>query len=273
MNVRALIAVSAALVFGGFCFASGAARASDSAPPCKAPSDLTNLDQSLPHTSALLRAGMPVKVVAIGSSSTAGAGASSPTASYPSRLAVELSAQFPKSTITVVNRGINGQEAADMLARLKSDVVDEKPDLVIWQVGTNSVLRDQSVENVGVQIDAGIAQMKQVGADVILVDPQFAPRVIAKAETADMIKLISDSAKKNNVGVFHRFAIMQHWREVAAIPFEAFVTPDGLHHNDWGYACWAKLMSTAIAHAASRPTLSAHAAPAAVRPAVVTPAE
>ena len=71
-----------------------------------------------------------------------GAGASSPAASYPSRLEVELKAAFPDAHITVLNRGVNGEDAADMLARFDKAVFAEQPDLVIWQVGTNSVLRD-----------------------------------------------------------------------------------------------------------------------------------
>src|SRR5262245_41818532 len=116
MNVKALPIVSAALIFGGFCFASGAAQASEPVPACKAPAGLTNIEYPLPHTSALIAAGQPMKIIAIGSSSTAGAGASTPAASYPSRLAVELGERFPNSKITVINRGINGQEAGDILA-------------------------------------------------------------------------------------------------------------------------------------------------------------
>ena len=62
--------------------------------------------------------------------------------SYPSRLAVELKALFPRVAITVLNRGVSGETARDMLARFDRDVIAEKPDLVLWQVGTNSVLRD-----------------------------------------------------------------------------------------------------------------------------------
>ena len=90
------------------------------------------------------RRGKPLKIVALGSSSTYGAGASTSAASYPSRLADELSRRFPGHEITVLNRGVNGDEAADMLARLDTAVIAEKPDLVLWQVGTNSVLRDKA---------------------------------------------------------------------------------------------------------------------------------
>ena len=81
------------------------------------PSELTRLASPLARTAKHLASGEPLKIVAIGSSSTAGAGASSPAHSYPSRLAVELATLFPKQPITVVNRGVNGEETPDMLAR------------------------------------------------------------------------------------------------------------------------------------------------------------
>ncbi len=63
--------------------------------------------------------------------------------SYPSRLQVELEALMPRVPITVVNRGVNGEESHDMLARFERDVLAEHPDLVVWQVGSNAVLRDR----------------------------------------------------------------------------------------------------------------------------------
>ena len=101
-----------------------------------------HFDYPLPRTARRLAAGQPIKIVALGSSSTVGLGATSSSASYPSRLAAELTARFPESDITVLNRGANGEEAAEMLARLETSVVVENPDLVIWQLGTNSVLEE-----------------------------------------------------------------------------------------------------------------------------------
>jgi len=259
---HSLFFTSVALLFGGFYFVSAARAAEGGPPPCKAPASLTDLEQPLPHTAARIAAGEPVKIVTIGSSSTAGSGASKPDASYPSRLAVDLAAQFPRAQVTVINRGINGQESGDMLARLKADVLDEKPTLVIWQVGTNSVLRDHPLDEVSKHIDKGLELIKEANADVILVDPQYAPRVLDKPHEAEaMVTMIDRKARRYRVGVFHRFAVMRHWREASSIPFETFTAPDGLHHNDWSYACWAKLLTAGITHAVTKPTLSAHAAP------------
>ena len=226
-------------------------------PVCSAPDDMTRLMNPLARTGKRIAAGEPVKIVAFGSSSTAGAFASSPDKSYPSRLAVELKERFPGQPITVVNRGVNGEEAPDMLARLDAEVMSEKPDLILWQVGTNALLRDASMGATNAQILEGLKRMKVSGADVVLIDPQFAPMVVAKKETDEMVHLLATTAKAQNVDLFRRFAVMRHWRHVARLPFEAFISPDDLHMNDWSYACVAKLLGGAIAEAATRTTLTA----------------
>ena len=226
---------------------------------CSAPADLARLDRALNRVTQRLTAGLPITIVAVGSSSTAGAGASSPNHSYPSRLAVELQQLFPGHPITVINRGVNGEEASDMLARLDQSVLAEKPDLVLWQIGTNAVLRDYDLQPLRATIHEGLVRLKASGADVVLIDPQFAPRVIAKAEIEGTVNLISTLAKQDNVDLFRRFALMRNWREASGIPFETFVSPDNLHMNDWGYACVAKILASAIADAAARPILTAGA--------------
>ncbi len=239
--------------------ASSEPLASTANATCSAPANLARLDRALDRTAGRLAAGDPITIVAIGSSSTAGVGASSPDHSYPSRLAVELQQLFPGHLITVLNRGVNGEEAADMLTRLDQIVLVEKPDLVLWQVGTNAALHDYDLQPAGAAIHEGLLRLKASGTDVVLVDPQFAPQVIAKPEIDAVVSLIATLAKQDNVDLFHRFAIMQNWREASGIPFETFVTPDNIHMNDWGYACVASILAGAIADATSRPILTAKA--------------
>lgn len=227
------------------------------APNCSAPDDVTRLMNPLSRTGKRIAAGETVKIVAVGSSSTAGAGASSPDKSYPSRLAIELKDRFPSQPITVINRGVNGEEAADMVKRLDDGVLSEKPDLILWQVGANAVLRDTEIPVVRSDILEGLRRMKASGADVILIDPQFAPKVLAKKEAESMVDLIATTAKATNVDLFRRFAVMRHWRNVARLPFETFISADELHMNDWSYGCVAKLLAGAIAEAATRSTLTA----------------
>lgn len=234
-------------------FAANAARPA----ACNVTAEQVRFDLPLARTARLIARGKPIKIVALGSSSTYGAGASTSAASYPSRLADELARHFPGHEFTILNRGVNGDEAADMLARLDSAVIAEKPDLVLWQVGTNSVLRDKAVLPHATLLHEGLARLKATGADIVLIDPQYAPRVISKPNCEGMVSLIATAAKAEHVGVFHRFELMRRWREVEQLPFETFVSTDGLHMNDWSYACLAKALGMAIAEAATRPTATA----------------
>ena len=188
---------------------------------------------------------------------TAGVGASSAAASYPNRLAVELKQHFPNHSITVINRGVGGEEVGDMLRRFDTSVLTERPDLVLWQLGTNSVIRDDKLSDHDTSIRNGLKKIRAIGADAVLIDPQFAPKVIVKAGVASMVELIAATAKREDVDLFPRFNVMKHWSEVDHMAFERFVSPDGLHMNDWGYACMAKSLGVAIAEAAQRPVISA----------------
>ena len=243
------------------------APASVSIPPlapiaCTAPAEFLHFDRPLLHTMRTLASGEPLTIVAIGSSSTAGAGASSSAATYPSRLAAELRQRFPGHAITVLNRGINGEETDAMMARFAKDVMAAHPQLVLWQVGTNSVLRDHPLNPHEAQLHEGIKELKAADADVVLIDPQYSPAVIAKSETEGMVEQIAVAAKAENVDLFRRFAMMRNWYEVDHLGFDVFVSPDHLHMNDWSYACLAKLLGAAISEAATRPIASAAAHPA-----------
>jgi acyl-CoA thioesterase I len=234
-----------------------AARAEAPALSCDTPLDLIRLSNPLSHLAQKLAAGEPVTIVAMGSSSTAGTGASSPNATYPSRLADELKQRFPGHRITVLNRGVGGEEVGDMLKRFDTAVVAAKPDLVLWQLGTNSVIRGHKVGDHGASIRVGLAKIRTTGADVVLIDPQFVPKVIVSPEVGDMVDLITTTAKAENVDLFRRFEVMKRWHDADHLTFESFVSPDGLHMNDWSYACMAKGLGMAIAEAVERPVLSA----------------
>jgi acyl-CoA thioesterase I len=238
------------------------ARLVPEASGCTAPIKLTRLEHPLLHTARRLASGKPLVIVAIGSSSTAGAGASSPAAAYPSRLAAELKERFPGHVIKVLNRGVNGEEVPEMMARFATGVIAERPQLVLWQLGTNSVLRDHPLQPHSRELFEGIDQLKKTGADVVLIDPQYAPQVLAKAETPGMVDQIALAAKDEDVDLFRRFAVMRDWYANQHRSFSVFVSPDGLHMNDWGYACWAKLLAASIAEAANPPVASAIERPA-----------
>jgi len=215
--------------------------------PCLPPKGANKKLASLPRVAGKLAAGQPVVIVAFGSSSTAGYGASSQEFNYPNRLAAQLRRQYPTADITVVNRGQGGEDAPEMMKRLQTSVIDMHPDLVIWQVGTNAVLRNLDPSETIKLVEDGVARIQATGADVVLVDPQYSPRVNERAESAGkMINLLGKVAELRKVGIFPRFEVMRDWHEKQAIPIDNFVIADGLHMNDWGYACFAQLLGDDI---------------------------
>jgi acyl-CoA thioesterase-1 len=263
VHVAVVVSLAAASVVAALAPIQALAQASaqPATYPCADKGAVTRLSYPLAHMAQRIATRHSVTIVALGSSSTAGAGASGPAASYPSRLEAELKASFPQQTITVLNRGVNGDEVADMMSRFDEGVAAAHPDVVLLQVGTNAVLRDNPLGPVDHLVHEGIARIKAIGADVVLIDPQFAPKVIVKADAEEMVNLISAAAKQASVDLFPRFALMRGWHDRDAIPFETFLSPDLLHMNDWSYGCVAKLLSSAMVEAATRPVASARARP------------
>jgi lysophospholipase L1-like esterase len=209
--------------------------------PSLIPVNATPFEQPLTNFARRLKDGQ-VKVVAIGSSTTAGEGGIAP---YPQRLLADLRIQFPKTTIDVINRGVGGEEAPKEFMRFQHDVFDQNPDLVIWQVGTNAVWQSTdpkppSFDETTQAIRDGIDQLLATGRiDVILMDLQYVPALLTPAKkdrAIAMVAAISEIAHKKGVNVFRRFELMQGWHDIAKISFDRMVDPGDdtrLHASDW----------------------------------------
>jgi lysophospholipase L1-like esterase len=215
--------------------------------PCTPPKGGAESLGSLPHVANKLIAAQPVVIVAFGSSSTQGYGSSAPEFTYPNRLAAQLKHQYRSANITVINAGVGGEDAPEMMKRLQTSVIDVHPDLVIWQVGTNAVLRNLDPAETQKLVEDGVARIQASGSDVVLVDPQYTPRVYERAESANkMVRMLRRVASIRHVGIFPRFQVMREWHEGQSLPVDSFVIADGLHMNDWGYACFAQLLGDDI---------------------------
>jgi acyl-CoA thioesterase-1 len=256
---RAIKRLAALVLFSSLALPFSAHAQEQAKMPCNPKLDQVRLSAPLKRVAQKIALGEPVTIVALGSSSTAGAGATSQLNAYPSQLALDLQQRFPGQSFTVLNRGVNGEEVPDMLKRFDSAVIANKPDLLLWQMGTNSLIRDHELSEPGSNMREGLDKARAIGSDVVLVDPQYVPKVLEKPLVGKMLNYMDVTAKRENVGIFHRFEVMKRWVEDDHMPFTSFVIADGLHLNDWGYACMAKGMGMAIAEAASRNVVSARA--------------
>src|SRR5262245_32138652 len=115
-DFRFLVAVSLAAVVAGGVLLVADAQGFVGSNNCVAPVENAKFERPLSRTARLLGGDKPLSIVAFGSSSTAGAGATSPSHSYPSRLEAEMKERFPLRSITVRNRGVGGTEMVEMIA-------------------------------------------------------------------------------------------------------------------------------------------------------------
>jgi len=228
---------------------AASAEVSYTASSCTAPQEITHFRVGLPNTAGAVSSGKALVIVAIGSSSTRGVGASSAAHTYPPLLAEDLRRRWPQLPVTVVNKGVSGEIASQMLARFEGDVLPYHPQLVIWQTGTNQALRSGDIGGYVDTIREGISRLKATRADVVLMDPQFAPRVIVRPTHLFIVDSISAVAHDMNVAVFGRFAVMRYLISSGQYKMEDIISSDGLHMNDVSYSCIARLLADSIAAA------------------------
>jgi lysophospholipase L1-like esterase len=234
---------------GGIVAAINVANATDHRIDCASPAELTQLSRPLKRVAGRLSQNESVTILAIGSSSTEGYGASSAEFTYPSRLAVELKTLLPNANVRVLNRGVGGEDAREMIARMEREIAAAKPDLVLWQVGTNALLHEQGVGPQAGLIRVGLRRIHDSGADAVLIDPQYAPKVLRDPDAQPMVSLLARVADEAGIPVFRRFALMQFWHEQRDISFAEILSPDLFHMNDWSYGCFAANLAGALAKA------------------------
>jgi acyl-CoA thioesterase-1 len=217
-------------------------------------------DAALPHVASVIAGHRPLRIIAFGSSSTEGIGASSRAASYPSRLEADLKAALPRETVSVFNHGIGGDDVDDMMRRLVPDVIDARPDLVIWQTGSNDPLRHVPLSRFMDETRAGVATMRRAGIDVVLMEPQYCALLNTTSDAAAFRRAVRDIGAELHVPVIRRFSLMQRWLATGRLTPAQLLAPDGLHMADGGYAALAEAVTRDILAAAGSTTAPGKAA-------------
>ncbi len=199
----------------------------------------------LPHLRAAIHRGQPVVIAAIGSSSTWGAMAHDIGDSYPAMLQDELGDRLPDAEISVINRGIGGEDALREDRRMARDVLALRPALVIWQVGANAAMRGESPDRFTALVEQGLRRLRAADLDVVLMDNKRSRRLLSAPDNARINAALAHLARRYRVGLFSRDALMRAWARAGAAP-AGFLAADGMHMNDRGYACTAAALADSI---------------------------
>jgi lysophospholipase L1-like esterase len=200
---------------------------------------------ALPASKKVLTSQKELLIVALGSSSTEGWMSTAPARTYPARLQEDLSRAFPLAHIAVINRGIGGQDAPEEVARLDTDAIALKPALVIWQVGANGAMANADPAIFKKLVSLGIQRLKDAGIDVVLMDNQRSPMILAAPEHVMIDQELADLAVAYGVSLFSRGALMDSWKH-AGLGYDHFIANDSVHMNDIGYRCLADALALSI---------------------------
>jgi lysophospholipase L1-like esterase len=198
----------------------------------------------LPRLGEALRATHTAKVLAIGSSSTAGIGASSPTRTYTARLEADLEGALKGTDFDVIGHGLSGEVAQGAADRMKREVEEVKPDLVIWQVGTNDALRHVALDSFKNCLKKTLTWLKEQHLDVILINPQYGDALVKDAYYEEVVAAIAEIARDAQILLVDRFDTMRKLQHEQGDRF--YLSADNLHMNDEGYRCLAEQLATTI---------------------------
>jgi len=208
---RPLAAIKAISTVALLAIAVGAHAAERQA--CEIPSSLLVNNWDLKRVEAAATGPGRITIAVVGTGSSALAGPNGPPSAYPARLEASLKQRLPGVAVKVVTLVRTRMTAADLAAGMSKLLVDEKPDLVIWQTGTLDAIRRVDPDEFRTALDEGVETLQKGGADVILMNMQFSPRTDIMVDLAPYADSMRAVAQQHEAPLFDRLAIMRHWSD------------------------------------------------------------
>lgn len=213
-------------------------------PPCAAPDRDIAAPTALPNVAAALQARKALEILAIGSSSTSGVGASSNGKTYPSRLESILETALKGIDIQITNRGVAGEVAEITADRIRSAVAISKPDLVLWQLGTNDALARVPTDEFEAEVRDAVRWLRDNNIDVVLVGQQYTTRLARDPSYAAIRASLQHISAEEKVLYVRRYDAMRFLAQAHANL--ELMARDNFHLNDLGYQCMAEHVAHAV---------------------------
>jgi lysophospholipase L1-like esterase len=211
---------------------------------CSVPTNEIAAPAPLPVLVGRLENNQPLRILAIGSSSTWGVGATSKRKNYPSQLETMLEKVLKGVPIEMINRGVSGETAGTTADRLRMEAALIKPDLVLWQVGTNDAVQRIPVEQFERTVNKTVAVLKRKKIDVVLVGLQYTPKYARDEHYFAIREALKRVAIAQNVIYVRRFQAMEYIAKTKANM--QMMADDDFHLNDLGYQCMAEHVAQAV---------------------------
>lgn len=243
-----------ALLTGVALPAGPVAAAPEPVPPstCPPPPEALPLSVTLPHVTAALAAGQPLRILALGGASTAGSGLKSPDRAFPQRLAEKLRALAPRSAISVINRGHPGETTRSMVKRLASAIATDHPGLVLWEAGTTEAIDNSDPMQLDGDVERGLELLRRAQIDVILIDMQYSPAMAAMVDFDPYVDSLRRAAEAAGVPLFDRFAAMRAWGDSGLFHYDDPPADDAEPMAERVHGCVAEGLAEIVRRRAGR---------------------
>jgi hypothetical protein len=199
--------------------------------PCEIPGYLLFGGNELNRVHAAVTKDHRLTIAVVGTGSSILAGPDGPPSAYPARLEAALKQRLPSIAVKVVTLVRTRQSTEDLAQGMGKLLIDEKPDLVVWQTGTVDAIRRIDPDNFRAALDDGVEALNKGGADVILMNMQYSPRtdtMVALGPYADAMRVV---AQQHEVPLFDRLSIMRHWSDTGAFDLYAAGRDNVLAHR------------------------------------------
>jgi acyl-CoA thioesterase-1 len=213
-------------------------------PQCDVPAADIGTPEPLPNVTEALRKGEKIRILAIGSSSTSGVGASSGLKSYPEQLEDILEVALKGADVDIVDRGLPGEVAAVTAVRIKSEVTLSGPSVVLWQLGTNDALSRVDPVEFAETVRSTIDWLKENKIDVVLVGMQYTSRFVRDKHYMAIKEMLQKIAAETAILYVRRYDATQFIAQTHANL--QLMSSDNFHLNELGYQCMAEHVARAV---------------------------
>lgn len=243
------------LILAGFLIAgSGAAAAADQVPaigpppalsaPCDAPANDIAANAPLPNLAKALEEHRTVEILAVGSAATETIGANAGVKSYPVQVEDLLKVALKGIDVDIVNRGTGGEVAQTSSDRIRSEVALLKPDLVLWQLGTNDALARVDPDEFTEIVKSTVDWLKANDIDVVLVGLQYTPRLNRDESYFAIKRALDKIAQDEHILYVKRYDAMKFISQTRAKVH--LMTSDNYHLSELGTQCQAEHVARAM---------------------------
>jgi acyl-CoA thioesterase-1 len=210
---------------------------------CQSGGDAIVAESPLPNVAAALANRKRIKILAIGAS--AESGSRTTKGGYTALIEQILERVVKGLDVVMINRGVSGELAANAATRIRNETALNKPDVVLWQVGTNDALAYISVPHIKTTVVDTVRWLRDRKVDVILVGLQYAGGMVQNPHYTAVRDMLRQVAMRENVIIVRRDEAMQVIREAKREGGGLLL--DEFEQTEAGYTCLAQYVARVIA--------------------------